>query len=361
MRPRRRAAINPSFKSRRPASPVADMAGEYTADALAELNTRVAQSLDRWALSRETSISLLNVSENATFGLSDPAGRDLVLRLHRVAYSSAEEIRSELAWMEALRRDGVIETASPVPGADGDLVQILESRAGASARFAVAFERLPGKEPDAGDAERWFERLGELTARMHRHAKSWSLPPGFRRKRWDFDAMVGPNGFWGTWRAAIGLDPSGVSILEGALEFIRRRLERFGQCPEVFGLVHADLRLANLLVDGTNLRIIDFDDCGFSWFLYDFATAVSFIEHEPIVPDLLQAWVQGYRKTLPLSVEACAEIPAFVVLRRILLTAWMASHAEVPVARDLGASYTEGTVQLAQALTRGKFLSSFSK
>jgi hypothetical protein len=31
------------------------------------------------------------------------------------------------------------------------------------------------------------------------------------------------------------------------------------------------------------------------------------------------------------------------------------------LARDLGASYTEGTVQLAQALTRGKFLSSFSK
>jgi Ser/Thr protein kinase RdoA (MazF antagonist) len=257
-----------------------------------------------------------------------------------------------------LRRDGVIETAAPLPGADGELVQVLESRAGGPSRFAVAFERLPGQEPDARDAVQWFERLGDVTARMHGHARSWVQPEGFSRKRWDLDAMVGAQGFWGSWRDAIGLGSQGAVILESAVEFIRLRLERVGESPEVFGLVHADLRLANLLVDGTHLRIIDFDDCGFSWFLYDFATAVSFIEHEPIVPDLLRAWVRGYRKTLPLSAEAGAEIPTFVILRRILLTAWLASHAEIPFARELGASYTEGTVALARKLMRGEFLNS---
>jgi Ser/Thr protein kinase RdoA (MazF antagonist) len=334
------------------------MGGEYTSEVLADLNDMVAANLARWQLSPATSIVLLNVSENATFALSDPAGRDLVLRIHRVGYSSAEEIRSELAWMAALRRDGVIETASPLAGGDGELVQVLESRAGGRSRSAVAFERLPGQEPDARDAVQWFERLGELTARMHGHASSWVLPAGFSRKRWDINAMLGPQGFWGPWRAAIGLGPQGAVILESAVDFIRLRLSRFGESPEVFGLVHADLRLANLLVDGTHLRIIDFDDCGFSWFLYDFATSVSFIEHEPIVPDLLRAWVRGYRKRLALSAPAVAEIPTFVVLRRILLTAWLASHAEVPFARELGASYTEGTVALAQQLMRGEFLNS---
>jgi Ser/Thr protein kinase RdoA (MazF antagonist) len=334
------------------------MGGEYTSEVLADLNDMVAANLARWQLSPATSIVLLNVSENATFALSDPAGRDLVLRIHRVGYSSAEEIRSELAWMAALRRDGVIETASPLAGGDGELVQVLESRAGGRSRSAVAFERLPGQEPDARDAVQWFERLGELTARMHGHASSWVLPAGFSRKRWDINAMLGPQGFWGPWRAAIGLGPQGAVILESAVDFIRLRLSRFGESPEVFGLVHADLRLANLLVDGTHLRIIDFDDCGFSWFLYDFATSVSFIEHEPIVPDLLRAWVRGYRKRLALSAPAVAEIPTFVVLRRILLTAWLASHAEVPFARELGASYTEGTVALAQKLMRGEFLNS---
>jgi hypothetical protein len=54
------------------------------------------------------------------------------------------------------------------------------------------------------------------------------------------------------------------------------------------------------------------------------------------------------------------EIPTFVVLRRILLTAWLASHAELPFARQLGAAYTQGTVTLAREFTRGRFLNSIS-
>jgi Ser/Thr protein kinase RdoA (MazF antagonist) len=334
------------------------MGGEYAPEVVADLQLMVAGALERWQLSPETAISLLNLSENATFALSDPrSGRDLVLRVHRVGYSSADEIRSELAWINALRRDGVVETAAPIPGSNGELVHTLPSPAGGPSRHAVAFERLAGKEPDAGkDAVQWFIRLGELTARMHRHARSWTLPPGFQRKRWDVDAMVGPNGYWGPWRAAIGLDQPGIAVLEQALQFIQRRIERFGMGPARFGLVHADLRLANLLVDGPHLRIIDFDDCGFSWFVYDFATAVSFIEHEPIVPGLLQAWLRGYRNVAPLDAQETAEIPTFVVLRRILLTAWLASHSEIPFARQFGAAYTAGTVTLAQQLLRGQLL-----
>jgi Ser/Thr protein kinase RdoA (MazF antagonist) len=334
------------------------VADEYTPAVIAELHARVTDNLARWMFSPAASVTLVTVSENATFALRDPDGRELVLRVHRIGYSSADEIRSELAWMNALRRDGVIETAAALPGADGQHVQVLVSRNGQPQRFAVAFERLPGMEPDSRDAVRWFERLGELTARMHGHAQSWPLPAGFRRKRWDFDAMVGPQGFWGPWRSGIGLDQAGVVILERALDGIRPRLDRFGQGADVFGLVHADLRLANLLVDGSHLRIIDFDDCGFSWYLYDFATSVSFIEHEPIVPELLQAWIQGYCRRMPLRAEARAEIPTFVVLRRILLTAWLASHREVPLACEIGRSYTAGTVALAEDLLRGKFLAS---
>ena len=334
------------------------MGGEYAPEVVADLHLMVAGALERWQLSSQTVISLLNLSENATFALSDPrSGRDLVLRVHRVGYSSADEIRSELAWINALRRDDVVETAAPIPGSNGELVHTLQSPAGGPARHAVAFERLAGREPDAGeDAMQWFARLGELTARMHRHAQSWNLPPGFQRKRWDVDAMVGPNGYWGPWRAGIGMDQTGIAVLEQALQFIRRRIERFGMGPARFGLVHADLRLANLLVDGPHLRIIDFDDCGFSWFVYDFATAVSFIEHEPIVPGLLQAWLRGYRNVASLDAQETAEIPIFVVLRRILLTAWLASHGEIPFARQFGAAYTRGTVTLAQQLLRGQLL-----
>jgi Ser/Thr protein kinase RdoA (MazF antagonist) len=334
------------------------MAAEYSPEVVADLQQMVEGSLDHWGLSPAANVRLLNLSENATYLVTDAAAhQEVVLRVHRVGYSSAEEIRSELEWMAALRRDAVIETAAPLPGRNGELVQTLVSPSGRPQRHAVAFEFLPGAEPAAGgDAPRWFERLGELTARMHLHSREWRPPAGFQRKRWDVEAMVGEGGYWGPWRAAIGLEASGVAVIEEALAHIRRRLRRFGAGAERFGLVHADLRLANLLVDGVHLRIIDFDDCGFSWYMYDFATAVSFIEHEPMVAELLRSWVAGYVKTAPLSGEETAEIPTFVILRRILLTAWLASHREVPLALELGATYPAGTVDLAREFLRGRFL-----
>jgi len=333
--------------------------GEFNARSLAELEQHVREHLRGWALPPATAIRLLSVSENATFLLSAP-GRELVLRVHRLGQVSANEIRSELAWIEALREDARIETAAPVRGSDGEAVQILGSRAGAGAapRFAVAFERLPGHEPALSEAPRWFERLGELTARLHRQARTWTLPPGFVRQRWDVEAMVGEYGRWGPWRTAVGLDSSGRAVLDEAVTVIRRRLERFGTGAERFGLVHADLRLANLLIDGATMRLIDFDDCGFGWFAYDFAASVSFIEHEAVLPELKAAWCSGYRQSGELSAEVEAEIPTFVMLRRILLTAWLTSHADAPFARECGTSFTGGTVTLAEQFLRGRWLAS---
>lgn len=326
------------------------MATEYAPEVIADLNDMTRHGLSAWGLPTDTRVTLLNLSENATFLLEGAHHEDdLVLRLHRVGYSSVTEIRSELAWIEALSRDGIVETAPPVAGIDGEFVQTLSSPTGGIPRQAVAFRRVPGKEPDHGDdLPRWFRVLGGLTAQMHQHSRQWRRPAYFTRKLWDLDAMVGEHAYWGPWRAALGLTPSGAAILERTIEHIGRRLSAYGMSPERFGLVHADLRLANLLVEHNRLRVIDFDDCGLSWFVYDFAAAISFIEHEPFIPELQAAWIDGYRGVAPLAPEDEAEIPTFIILRRILLTAWLASHAEIPFARERGANFTAGTVTLAE-------------
>ena len=126
------------------------------------------------------------------------------------------------------------------------------------------------------------------------------------------------------------------------------RLERFGKSPDRFNLVHCDMRLANLLVDGDTTKVIDFDDCGFSYLLYDCATTVSFFEHKPEVPELIEAWVRGYRKVAELPEEDEAEIPTFVMLRRLLLVAWIGSHSETDLAKSQGVEYTRQTVGLCE-------------
>ena len=62
-------------------------------------------------------------------------------------------------------------------------------------------------------------------------------------------------------------------ILEAVETTIRHRLAAYGKSPDRYNLIHADMRFANLLVDEIDTRLIDFDDCGFGWLMYDFAAA----------------------------------------------------------------------------------------
>ena len=132
------------------------------------------------------------------------------------------------------------------------------------------------------------------------------------------------------------------------MEVVRERLASYGTAGDRFGLVHADLRLANLLVEGDTVTVIDFDDCGLSWFMYDFGTAVSFIEHDPRLPEWQAAWLRGYRSVTALAAEHEEMLPTFVMLRRLLLVAWMGSHAHSRECQELGPGYTADSVELAR-------------
>ncbi|MFG1358574.1 phosphotransferase enzyme family protein [Xanthobacter pseudotagetidis] len=314
---------------------------------LARVQHGLGAALPLWDVAPDTRLELLTISENATFRATGTGQGDLVFRVHRPGYHTRAEIASELAWIAALRAEGVVATPRPVPLKDGGLIADLTD--GSTTRHVVAFEFFPGREPQESDRlDGWFRELGAIHARLHAHSRRWARPEGFSRKVWNFESTLGAAPLWGDFRAGLGLDAPGRALLERTAQVLQRRLAPL-EAPENFGLIHADLRLANLLVEGDRLALIDFDDCGFSWFLYDFAAAISFIEHEPYVPALRAAWLDGYRAQAPLGAEADGQLDLYVMLRRILLTAWIASHAETPTAQAMGIPYTHGTLALAEA------------
>jgi Ser/Thr protein kinase RdoA (MazF antagonist) len=305
----------------------------------------------------DASVGLLNVSENATFLVSDPDTGPSVLRVHRLGYHTEQEIASELAWMDALRAEAGVHTPRVLAATDGRRVVTVAERGGRDAvrqaRHCVRFEFLPGTEPGAEPGSqltgRHFEELGEITARMHRHARGWARPEWFTRFHWDHVAAFGDQARWGRWQDGVGVGPAERDVLARLDDTLRARLRAFGQGPERYGLVHADTRLANLLVHDGSVSVIDFDDCGFSWYLYDLGTSVSFFEHSPEVPALVDSWLEGYRRVAALPAADEAEIWTFIMFRRLLLLAWIGSHQGVDIAAELGAGYTHGSCELAEA------------
>ena len=319
---------------------------------LLELATKATGN---YALPGALAVRLINLSENATYAVEAPDGQRWALRIHRGGYHARAAIASELAWLQDLRAREVVITPAPEVGRDGEIIQVVRHPGMASPRHVVLSQWEVGAEPGIGqDLARPFEVLGEATARMHRHSRTWERPGWFTRPVWNFATSLGDAPHWGRWRDGIGVDAERAALFGRTAAVIERRLAAYGQGADRFGLIHCDLRLANLLVDGDAVKVIDFDDCGFSWFMYDAATPVSFYEHEPQVPELMEAWKVGYRKVMDLGAADEAEIPTFVMLRRLLLVAWIGSHSETELARTMGLPYTEGTMALCE-----RYLSAF--
>ncbi len=308
-------------------------------------------ALGYYDLPSHLAINLVNLSENATYKVEHlSSGQRWALRIHRPGYHSQNAIASEIAWLVDLRKKGVVSTPVPVKGANGEFIQVVSHTQQVGSRHIVLYEWEKGHEPDVSkDLRGSFETLGAVTAKMHLHTKSWKRPPEFERLTWNFETSLGSNPHWGRWRDGMGMDAPKLALFGKTVELIGRRLDRYGQGHDRFGLIHCDLRLANLLIDDGEVKVIDFDDCGFGWYMYDAATPVSFYEHHPEVPELMQHWLNGYRSVSEISRADEEEIPTFIMLRRLLLVAWIGSHHYTDLAKSMGVGYTNDTVNLCDA------------
>ena len=312
----------------------------------------IEPALSLWAEVEGAEARLINHSENQTFQIDTAEQGSFALRVHRAGYQSRASIGSELAWLTALRRDTALPIPEPVPARDGHLLQSFDSPHGE--RMAVLFRHIPGSEPQPeGNLGGLFETLGRYAATMHNHATTWQRPPGFERQVWQAATILDSDGLWGDWRIAPGVTERNRPILDRLDSALWLRLGAYGTSPERYGLIHADMRLGNLLVDGSKVTLIDFDDCGFCWFAYDFAAAISFHETSPAVPELKAAWLEGYQSVRKLDAEDIAVIDAMVMLRRMALLAWIGSHAETRLAQQHTPGFADGTAQLAERYLRG--------
>lgn len=325
-----------------------------TADKLDELSQLAELSLSQYGPAFQGEVSLLTHSENSTYVVTSKSGMRYVMRVHRTGYHSEIAIASELAWLAALAGDG-IEVPVAIAGLNGDTLQQV-SHPSQGTRSVVLFHWIDGSEPNQRDLIPSFRRLGMMTAKLHAHSRQWKRPGWFERPIWTHETMVCDNAPWGRWQEAPFLDDNGRAVIGAAVAKICAHLKEYGNAPELFGLIHADLRLTNLLVEGAETRIIDFDDCGFAWLMHDLAAAMSFFEHHPDLGEWVKNWLKGYHSLASINANDIAAIPTLITQRRIQLLAWTGTHQGTPQADGLGSIWVDQTVELCQKYLDGTFL-----
>jgi Ser/Thr protein kinase RdoA (MazF antagonist) len=286
------------------------------------------------------SLDLINVSENITWKVTGPVGVSYVLRLHRPGYHSLEELNAERLWIRALDAAGIsvpqgIRTSSGAEYATVQIGDTSEWRHAGLAHWAEGevlgdqIDSQAGFLDDPERIERWFGQLGALIAAMHNQASAWAVPASFKRHSLDAHGLMGDSPFWGRFWEASALDGEQSALLSQVRARLFALLSRLDKSPDTYSVIHADLHSYNLLVDGSTLSVIDFDDAGFGWHAYDLAVALLPYRTAPTFSTVHDAVLRGYRSVRPLAEHVTGMIPTFLLVRRLAIVGWMMHRPEL--------------------------------
>lgn len=302
----------------------------------------VWQALEHFPVQVE-SIELVDHSENVTYRVRvRDEETNYVLRLHRQGYNSLEELECERAWVKALI-DAGLPVPDPLPTRDGTHFVRVGIAGTNEQRYVgmttwlegVPLRQCPEFRSDTRSRVRVFRRIGEIVAAMHNQATRWTGPPGFTRPTLDLEGLLGDTPRWGRFWEYADLPAGGRERLLAARDRLRVALCDYGMTPDNFSLIHADLDPGNIIHDRGELALIDFDDSGYGWHMYDVASAL--IEYCPDsdFEALLAAMLDGYLEHRPLAQKDMDMLPAFLLLRGMATLGWYHDRPEHTGSRDL--------------------------
>lgn len=271
---------------------------------------------------------LIHHRENAVYFAKLSDDRPVALRLHRDGYQSDAAIAEEMAVCEMLADAGF---ACPWPYRldDGGFLYPLpdgQTRAtvlqwiDAPPLDQVPETTLPG--PDR------YRAIGALLADFHLTADV-VLAPIKARPAWDIEALTGSPGLWGDCTRGAGISEAERAILSESRQAARARLATIR--PEEYGLIHGDALPGNILWRDKTAYLIDFDDCGPGFRLYDLATALIGLCGESTARDIrdmaINALRTGYLEAGgPLHPRSFDDLPLFLMLRAQASAAWAVSR-----------------------------------
>ena len=301
-----------------------------------------SRALQRWDV-QAVSLEAIKIRENAVFRVNLADGGRVALRVHRRGYHSDASLASEFAWMRGLKEGG-IEVPEAIPSRAGHDFERVEIDGLPGARQVDLFKWIEGRQLGSSEAglegpveviDAQYETIGAIMARVHNHAGRWVRPAGFTRHAWDLEGLLGDQPLWGRFWELPALSDAQRGLLQRTRTITRQVLANYGTGPDRFGLIHADLCPENVLVDGNVVRLIDFDDAGFGWHLFDIATSLYFVTPDVKYPVARDALLRGYRSVRTLGEDAVRLLPYFLAARATTYLGWVHTRPGTQTALEL--------------------------
>ena len=293
-------------------------------------------ALGRYGL-RDARLHLLRHGFTQVFRVESPTGEEFALRMYglpRAARAeprpddprlrttlklrSMETLREQLTWLSVLGRETDLLVPEPVPLPDGSFVGSVSAEGVPEFRHCTFVRWVPGRHKREDLTLVDLSLVGSYLARLHDHAERYRTPHPSALPRWDWHWPFGESApLWSKGEAIYPAEQ--MMVFEETAQRARRDLEELGYGNEVFGLIHRDLNLNNLVFGEGTMGAIDFDLCGLGHYLLDLATTLAALRSLQThrIEWSQEALLEGYERERSLPRGYRKYFRTFTVMRRV--------------------------------------------
>jgi Ser/Thr protein kinase RdoA (MazF antagonist) len=165
--------------------------------------------------------------------------------------------------------------------------------------------------------------IGSYIARLHRHSEQYDVPEGFARPRaWDWDWVFGEaTPIWNEGKSVYSQNE--LDVFRLASERVQWDLQELGKNTDVFGIIHRDLHLDNFLFHNGEAYAVDFENCGWGYYLFDLTVTLSSLEiwslegyGERCAP-MQATLLESYQRERPLPEDTQRHLQTFMAMRLV--------------------------------------------
>jgi Ser/Thr protein kinase RdoA (MazF antagonist) len=246
---------------------------------------------------------------NTTFRIDTTDGRTMALRIQADDPETESHVETELAWLKALAESG-LPVVGVMAATDGSASVEVEVAGVPRVRTCVLFSWIRGTTLGETSTPEEYRSLGVLSARLHDHGETWSVPAGLGALVWDkvFYYPTEPVVLYEP-RFAKHMTPERCRVVRAVEKKADAELARIHREVPVFPL-HGDLHPWNVHRTGDGLTVFDFNDVMIGAPVQDIAITLFYNREEPQYPDLRAAFEEGYRtvRTWPVTSEDQVEL-----------------------------------------------------
>ena len=277
-----------------------------------------------------------------------------VLRIAPAAQCSAERLDTEFRWLRAIRDETDLYVPYPLTTLTGK-----HYHQTSHSNCASLFTWLPGETLTTADLDtNTLNEIGGFVAQLHTHSANFRLAPPLSPVSMLANDLFGPNSPYLSMDSTIPdsiLSEKTSKVIAAVADRFLSHLSPLDNDATATGMIHGDLVAKNWLRGPAELALIDFDHCGWGYFIYDLAALCIQLLDEVDFPQRRAALLAGYTSQRPLPHRMDELLDICIVARYAASCLWMAREARKPAfATKARAAIVFRTEQMRRYLDSGR-------